>query len=68
MHQMSIEGKFDDITKEDLLAFAKMNNVKDASEVIEQVSEEITRWPELARDCGVPSAMIDKILPNFCIF
>lgn len=67
MHQMSIEGKFDDITKEDLLAFAKMNNVKDASEVIEQVSEEITRWPELARDCGVPSAMIDKILPNFCI-
>lgn len=67
MHQMSIGGKFDEITKEDLLAFAKKNNIKDASAVIKEVSETASRWPSLARECGVPTAMIDKIMQNLCI-
>lgn len=65
-HQMSIGGKFDDITKEDLLAFARVNNIKDASEVIEEILEVTAKWPKLAEECGVPSAMIDMISPNMC--
>jgi len=64
MHQMSIEGKFENITKADLLAFAKANNIKDASEVIEKIVEETTKWPDIARECGVPAGMIDRIFPN----
>ena len=64
MHQMSVGGKFDDITREDLLTFAKANNIKDAAEVIEEVVDVVSYWPELARECDVPSAMVDSILPN----
>lgn len=32
-HQMSINGKFDDLTREDLLACAAANNIKNAVEM-----------------------------------
>lgn len=67
MHQMSIAGKFENITKEDLLTFARANNIKDASEVIGKVVEETTKWPDIARSCEVPSEMIDRIFSNMCI-
>lgn len=66
MHQMSIAGKFDDITKEDLLSFARANNIKDANDVISEVLDGVASWPGMAKECGVPSEMIDKILPNMC--
>ncbi len=66
MHQMSIAGKFDDITKEDLLSFAKANNIKDANDVISEVLDGVANWPAIAKECGVPSEMIDEILPNMC--
>lgn len=66
MHQMSIEGKFDNITQADLMTFAKANNIKDAKEVIEKVTEEAEHWPDIAKECEVPAEMVDKIRPNMC--
>ena len=66
MHQMSIEGKFDNITQADLISFAKANNIKDANEVIEKVTEEAEHWPDIAKECEVPAEMVDKIRPNMC--
>lgn len=66
MHQMSIEGKFDNITHADLMTFAKANNIKDAKEVIEKVTEEAEHWPDIAKECEVPAEMVDKIRPNMC--
>lgn len=63
-HQMSISGKFDDITKADLLNFAKANNIKDAAMVIEEVVEASAKWPMLAAECGVPSEMVKRISNN----
>lgn len=63
-HQMSINGKFDDITRQDLLEFAKRNNIKEAAEIIDRIAEVSSRWPLLARECGVPQPMIDAIMPN----
>ena len=67
-HQMSINGKFDDITRQDLLEFAKRNNIKDAAEIIDRITEESSRWPLLARECEVPRHMIDAIMPNLKLF
>ena len=64
LHQMSVNGKFDDITRADLLAFASANGIKDASEVIDQVSEAAIHWPEMARNVGVPEEMVKKIVGN----
>ena len=64
-HQMSINNKFDDITRKDLLDCASANGIKDASEIIDEVCNTIPLWPDIARDCGVPQQMIDGIMPNF---
>lgn len=63
-HQMSINGKFDDITRQDLLEFAKRNNIKEATEIIDRIAEVSSRWPLLARECEVPQPMIEAIMPN----
>lgn len=60
-HQMSINGKFDDITRQDLLSFAALNNIKDASAIIDEICEAASRWPAMAEDCGVPKMMIEAI-------
>ena len=63
-HQMSVNGKFDGITRADLLAFASANGIKDASEVIDQVCDTAVRWPEMAREVAVPEAMINRVVEN----
>ena len=64
-HQMSINGKFDDLTREDLLECARVNNIKEAGEIIDQICESASGWPAIARNCGVPQEMIDAIAPHF---
>ena len=63
-HQMSVNGKFDGISRKDLLEFARRNNIKDAAETIDRIAEVSSRWPILARECEVPGPMIDAIVPN----
>ena len=63
-HQMSVNGKFDGITRADLLALALANNIKDASAIIDEVCEMSSRWPEIAREVGVPGKMIETIVGN----
>ncbi|MDE6871414.1 MAG: HipA domain-containing protein [Bacteroidales bacterium] len=62
-HQMSINGKFDEITRKDLLVCAASNNIKNAAEIIDKVCETASGWPEIAMNCGVPKEMIDARLP-----
>lgn len=63
-HQMSVNGKFDNITRADLIEFAKRNNIKDAGEIIDTVIECSAKWPTIARECEVPQKMIDAIVPE----
>ncbi len=63
-HQMSVNGKFDGITRDDLLAFARQNNIKDASSMIDGICEKASHWPELAEECGVPQEMTAHIASN----
>ena len=66
-HQMSINGKFDDITRHDLLTFAQQNNIKDASLIIDEICEAASHWPQIARECDVPAEMIEAIVPNMLV-
>ena len=67
-HQMSINGKFDYITRKDLLECAARNNIKEASLILDEICETAYRWPALAKECDVPKEMIDRIFPNFQLF
>ncbi len=66
-HQMSINGRFDDITRNDLLAFATQNNIKDATSIIDEVCEAASHWTEISKECGVPSVMTDVIVANMML-
>ncbi|MCQ2312244.1 MAG: type II toxin-antitoxin system HipA family toxin [Paludibacteraceae bacterium] len=60
-HQMSVNGKFDNITRQDLMICATNNNIKNAAEIIDQVCDVAAHWSKIARECGVPQTMIDGI-------
>jgi serine/threonine-protein kinase HipA len=66
-HQMSINGKYDDITRKDLLEFASLNNIKNAPAIIDEVCEAASGWAALARECEVPVPMVESILPNMLL-
>ena len=66
-HQMSINGKYDDITRKDLLEFASLNNIKNAPAIIDEVCEAASGWAALARECEVPVPMVESILPNILL-
>lgn len=67
MHQMSVNGKYDKITRDDLLVLATANNIKNPSEIIEEVCETASRWPEIAREIDVPKEMVATIEPNMIL-
>lgn len=61
-HQMSINGKWENITREDLLILASEMNVKGAKHIIDQVVEAVSQWPRLAKEhSDIPQATIDLI-------
>jgi len=64
-HQMSVNGKFEGITRQDLMELAKRNNIKDAAEIIDRISTVAAGWSGIARECGVPDTIIRSITPNF---
>lgn len=66
-HQMSINGKFDNLTRKDLLRFAEKNNIREANEIIENVNENALRWGQIAKEVGVPSQMIEAINHHFIL-
>ena len=63
-HQMSVNGKFDNIGRRDLLELASANNVKDAAEIIDSIRDAAGKWPEIALNCGVPSETVKMISRN----
>jgi serine/threonine-protein kinase HipA len=62
-HQMSINGKSDDFTSEDLHVIARHAGLKrgQATEIIDQVTDAVASWPLLAREAGVEKSRIDRI-------
>jgi serine/threonine-protein kinase HipA len=66
-HQMSINGKFDNITRKDLLECGARNNIKRASSIIDEVCEAASKWPTIAKECDVPQNRIDSITANMLL-
>ena len=63
-HQMSVNGKFDNITRADLLELATRNNIRNASQIIEEICDVCAGWYQIAKECDVPQMMIDEIMHN----
>jgi serine/threonine-protein kinase HipA len=62
-HQMSINGKRENITRDDLLTVAERFRITlpRANKFIDQVADAVARWPEFAEEAGVDAARIREI-------
>jgi serine/threonine-protein kinase HipA len=60
-HQMTINGKRDNITRTDLLKIAKEMNIKKPNNIIDTVLRSINKWSTFATDAGIPKSQINAI-------
>jgi hypothetical protein len=65
-HLMSVNNKFHDITRQDLLSLADQFAIGNAPEIINDVQRVIREWPIFAVQAGVTGAIIDKIRLLHC--
>ncbi len=63
-HQMSVNGKREGITRNDLLKIANDINIKKAASIIEEIIEAVSKWPKLAKEYGLKKEKIEKIYKN----
>ncbi|TDI86722.1 MAG: type II toxin-antitoxin system HipA family toxin [Caldithrix sp.] len=61
MHQMSINGKRDNFTRDDLNAVGREMNIKSSNRIIDEIVEAVSTWPGFAKDAGVESLQIEAI-------
>ena len=67
-HQMSVNGKFEGIGRRDLLELADRFAVPAAAQVFGEVLEAVARWPEFAREVGVPDLKLQRIQADLDAF
>ncbi len=60
-HLMSINGKFTDITRADLLVMADRFQIGSAPSLLSDVRRAIEAWPQFAQNAGVAEASMDRI-------
>ena len=60
-HQMSINNKWDNITRADLLAVAEAMHIKKADSIINETCDAVSMWTTIAKELDIPSNMIVKI-------
>lgn len=60
-HQMSVRGKRNGITREDLLDIARDMNIRKADALIDEVKDGVKRWKGFAKKAGVPAKQADTI-------
>lgn len=60
-HSLSINGKRQNITREDLQAVAKNMNIKKASTIINQVNDVVSRWNDFAAQTNVKGELRDAV-------
>jgi len=60
-HQMSINGKFDDLNRNDILSLAKNMNIKKANQKIDKIIDVVSRWKDFAKEAKVSLEQIKLI-------
>lgn len=60
-HNLSVNGKTTDITKDDLLKVGKQMNIKHTKDILEQVQTSVKKWPQFAKDANVNDKQIKAI-------
>jgi len=62
---MTINGKNDTITREDLEAVAQRNDIQDYKSLIEMVSDAVGKFREFAAEFKIDEGLVDSIEADF---
>ncbi|MCL1868384.1 MAG: type II toxin-antitoxin system HipA family toxin [Paludibacter sp.] len=60
-HQLTINGKRDNFTRQDLLQFAEKISIKKPHEIIDEVVYVVSNWKKYAENFDIPSKIIEFI-------
>jgi serine/threonine-protein kinase HipA len=63
-----VNGKRNNITRDDLLSVARQMNIKKAASIVTHVNDIVNKWPEYAEEIRITPALrdvIDKTLIDF---
>jgi serine/threonine-protein kinase HipA len=60
-HQMSVNGKYDNITRDDIMKVAALVNIKKPLELIDRVHTSVQRWKRLAQEIELDNTQIKAI-------
>ncbi|GAQ49970.1 TPA: type II toxin-antitoxin system HipA family toxin [Flavobacterium psychrophilum] len=60
-HNLSINGKRKDFTKEDLLQVAKSMNIRKANQIIQQINDVVSKWATFADEAKVKNDFMEQI-------
>ena len=58
---MSVNGKFDDVRRQDLLILADRFQIGPAPELLAEVRAAVAQWPDFAKQAQLPTRQIDQI-------
>ena len=61
VHQTSINGKFDNFTRNDLLNFGKTFGIKKVNHILEEVITAVNQWHKIAKEIEIPIKEIQAI-------
>ena len=67
-HQLSLNGKQDNFTMEDLQKVGENMGIREHKQIIEKIQETVSHWHETAKDCGVKPEHADFIGENLLLF
>ncbi len=64
-HQMSLNGKREHFSREDIMAVAKLiGNFREAPKIIQRVLEVVSEWPAYAKQAGVFEPLQQEVASN----
>lgn len=66
-HQMSLNGKQDNFSYNDLIDVANKAGINRANEIIEKIVDVASHWKEYAKDCGVKDSHAKEIEQNLLL-
>jgi serine/threonine-protein kinase HipA len=66
-HLMSVNGKFNDITRDDLLQDADRFGVRRPKDQLADVRAALENWPGFAKQAGLSTTTSDRVAADFCL-
>jgi serine/threonine-protein kinase HipA len=66
-HLMSVNSKFNDITRADMLAEADRFSVPRTKDILMEVRSAVEEWPKAAKEAGLGRTVIDRVGKDFWV-